>query len=136
MEIYQHTLKKSVSCCGVGLHSGKPVKLTIKPARDNHGLRFKLRGRSESMPAFLDRVVDTSLATTIAEKEMLFSTTEHLLGALSGLGIDNAMVELDSPELPIMDGSAGPFVHILKKASRKQQKSFRRMLYRLMRQLV
>lgn len=128
MEIFQHTLKKSVRFCGVGLHSGKPVELTIDPARANHGIRFKLRGRDESMPALMDRVIDTSLATTIAEKDMLFSTTEHLLGALAGLGIDNALVELDASELPILDGSAGPFVHILKKANRKKQKVHRRML--------
>lgn len=80
------------------------------------------------MPAYMDRVVDTSLATTLAEQDLLFSTTEHLLGALSGLGIDNALVELDAAELPIMDGSAGPFVHILRKVKRKEQKASRRIL--------
>lgn len=128
MEIYQHTLGKAVSFCGIGLHSGKPVKLKVNPARANHGIRFKIEGRADSMPAFMDRVVDTSLATTIAENDMVFSTTEHLLGALAGLGIDNALVELDAPELPIMDGSAGPFVRILKKANRKQQHCPRRLL--------
>jgi len=128
MEALQHTLKKAVSLRGIGLHSGYPVKLTIKPARANHGIRFKLADNDESMPAFLDRVIDTSLATTIADKDMVFSTTEHLLGALTGLGIDNALVELDAPELPIMDGSAGQFVRVLQKASRKTQKSRRRFL--------
>ncbi len=128
MEIYQHTLKKSVSFCGVGLHTGAPVQLTISPAPANSGIRFKLKGNDHSMPAYMNRVVDTSLATTIADEGMVFSTTEHLLGALSGLGIDNALVELDAPELPIMDGSAGPFVHILKKVSRKEQKVCRRIL--------
>jgi len=128
MEIYQHTLKKSVNFCGVGLHTGAPVQLTISPARANSGIRFKLKGNDTSMPAYMNRVVDTQLATTIADKDLVFSTTEHLLGALSGLGIDNALVELDAPELPIMDGSAGPFVHILKNISRKEQKSSRRIL--------
>ncbi len=128
MEIFQHTLKKPVRFCGVGLHSGKPVKLTVTPARVDHGIRFKLSDSDDTMPAFMNRVVDTRLATTIAEKDMVFSTTEHLLGALAGLGIDNALVELDSPELPIMDGSAGPFVHILKKANRKKQSSCRKVL--------
>ena len=128
MEIYQHTLKKSVSFCGIGLHTGAPVQLTISPARANSGIRFKLKGQDRSMPAYMNRVVDTQLATTIADKDMVFSTTEHLLGALAGLGIDNALVELDAPELPIMDGSAGPFVHILKKVNRKEQKACRRIL--------
>ena len=128
MEALQHTLKKSVSLRGIGLHSGYPVKLTIKPAKANHGIRFKLAGNDASMPAFMDRVIDTSLATTIAENDMVFSTTEHLLGALTGMGIDNALIELDAPELPIMDGSAGQFVHVLQKASRKTQKSRRRFL--------
>ena len=128
MEIYQHTLKKSVSFCGIGLHTGAPVQLTISPARANSGIRFKLKGNDTSMPAYMNMVVDTRLATTIADQGLVFSTTEHLLGALSGLGIDNALVELDAPELPIMDGSAGPFVHILKKASRKEQKVSRRIL--------
>ena len=113
MEAYQHTLKRKVSFCGVGLHSGQPVTLTVRPASADHGIRFKSAGQDNSMPAIMDRVVDTSLATTIAEKNMVFSTTEHLLAALSGLGIDNALVELDGSEVPIMDGSAGPFVHIL-----------------------
>jgi UDP-3-O-[3-hydroxymyristoyl] N-acetylglucosamine deacetylase len=104
------------------------VELTISPARANSGIRFKLKGNDASIPAYMNRVVDTQLATTIADKDLLFSTTEHLLGALSGLGIDNALVELDASELPIMDGSAGPFVHILKKISRKEQKSSRRIL--------
>ncbi len=128
MEKHQHTLKREVSFCGVGLHSGKPVTLTVKPAVDDHGVRFKIAGQESSVPAFMDRVVDTSLATTIAEKDMVFSTTEHLMAALAGLGIDNAIVELDGSEVPIMDGSAGPFVHILRKVSRKRQKSLRRVI--------
>jgi UDP-3-O-[3-hydroxymyristoyl] N-acetylglucosamine deacetylase len=128
MEKHQHTLKKQVSFRGIGLHSGKPVTLTVKPAEEDHGIRFKTAGQKSSMPAFMDRVVDTSLATTIAEKDMIFSTTEHLMAALAGLGIDNAIVELDGSEVPIMDGSAGPFVHIFNKANRKRQKSLRRIL--------
>ncbi len=128
MEASQYTLKKSVHFKGVGLHSGYPVDLTIKPAKANHGIRFKLTGNDQSMPAFIDRVIDTSLATTIAEKDMVFSTTEHLLGALTGLGIDNALVELNGPELPIMDGSAENFVNDLQKASRKMQKSQRQFI--------
>ena len=128
MDIYQHTLKKPVSFKGVGLHSGTPVKLTVNPAAADHGIRFKKQGSANSIPALMDRVVDTSLATTIAEEDMIFSTTEHLLAALAGMGIDNALVEMDGPELPIMDGSAGPFVHIFKKINRKRQDSFKPIL--------
>ncbi|HFQ80532.1 MAG TPA: UDP-3-O-acyl-N-acetylglucosamine deacetylase [Desulfobacterales bacterium] len=128
MESSQHTLKESISLSGIGLHSGYKVKLNIKPARANNGIRFKLIGRKQSMPALVDRVIDTSLATTIADKDMVFSTTEHILGALSGLGIDNATIELDAPEVPIMDGSAEEFVRLLQSANRKTQQSKRLFL--------
>jgi UDP-3-O-[3-hydroxymyristoyl] N-acetylglucosamine deacetylase len=128
MEASQHTLKNSVSFKGIGLHSGYTVDLTVNPAKANHGIRFKLAGNDHSMPAFIDRVIDTSLATTIADKDMVFSTTEHLLGALAGLGIDNAMIELNGPELPIMDGSAESFVNDLQKARRTTQKSKRQFI--------
>lgn len=130
MEIYQHTIERAVSFFGVGLHSGQPVKMVIKPAKANSGFRF-LRtdlDRQVTIPAFMDRVVDTRLATTLAEQEIIISTTEHLLAALVGLGIDNALIELDAAELPIMDGSAGPFVHVLKKMARKPQNALRRLL--------
>lgn len=130
MEPFQHTIRKAVSLRGIGLHSGKPVKLTIKPAEVNSGIRFMRSDimASAAIPASMNLVVDTRLATTIAEKETAIATTEHLLAALSGLEIDNAVIELDAAEVPIMDGSAGPFVRLLKKVDRRRQKGFRRML--------
>jgi UDP-3-O-[3-hydroxymyristoyl] N-acetylglucosamine deacetylase len=128
MEIYQHTISRSVTFNDVGLHTGEPVKVTISPALANHGIRFKRTGSEDSIPAFMDRVVDTSLAMTIADRGVVVSTTEHLLAALMGLGIDNAMIELDGPELPIMDGSAAPFVETLKKVSRTKQMACCRLL--------
>ncbi|MDH5298300.1 MAG: UDP-3-O-acyl-N-acetylglucosamine deacetylase [Desulfobulbaceae bacterium] len=130
MEPFQHTIRKNISIAGIGLHSGMPVNLTIKPAPVDTGIRFVRLdlGKESSVPAFMNRVVDTSLATTIAEDETAVSTTEHLLGALAGLGIDNAIVELDGSEVPIMDGSAGPFVHLLRKVQRRQQKAPKRVL--------
>ncbi len=130
MEPFQHTIRKKISFAGIGLHSGAPVTLTVKPAPVDTGIRFVRLdlGKESSVPAFMDRVVDTSLATTIAEEEAAVSTTEHLLGALAGLGVDNAVVELDSAEVPIMDGSAGPFVHLLKKVQRRRQKAPKRIL--------
>lgn len=128
MEIYQHTVKKPVSFAGTGLHSGQPVNMTVFPARAYHGIRFKRFGSDDTMPAFVDRVVDTSLATTIAERDMVVSTTEHLLAALMGLGIDNALIELDGNEVPIMDGSAAPFVEGLRRVNRTKQKACRRII--------
>lgn len=130
MDIQQHTIARAVTFVGVGLHSGQAVNMTIKPAPANSGFRFVRTDLDHcaTIPAFMDRVVDTRLATTLAEAETMISTTEHLLAALVGLGIDNATIELDAAELPIMDGSAGPFVHVLKKVARKPQQAFRRLL--------
>lgn len=130
MDMYQHTIAKKIRVGGIGLHSGRPVSLTIKPAKANSGIRF-VRADLEKkaiIPAVMGRIVDTNLATTIASDEAAVSTTEHLMAALFGLGIDNALIELDGSEVPIMDGSAGPFVHVLKKVRRRRQKSSRKMI--------
>lgn len=125
MEEYQHTLNKAVSFAGVGLHTGKPVKMRVKPARQNSGISFFRVDKKAVIPALFNQVADTRLATTIAMDEIKVGTTEHLLAALYGMGIDNAVIELDSDEVPIMDGSAGAFVHIFKKVQRKKQQSLR-----------
>lgn len=127
---YQHTLKKPISCCGVGLHSGRTVNLTIKPAQPNRGIQFCRTDlpHNVQIKAHMDKVVDTRLATTIGEKGITISTTEHLLAALSSFGIDNAEIEIDSAEVPIMDGSAGPFVQLLRKVGKKRQKQNRKFL--------
>jgi UDP-3-O-[3-hydroxymyristoyl] N-acetylglucosamine deacetylase len=128
LDPHQHTIKKAVSMRGIGLHSGKAVNLTIRPAEVDSGIRFVRSDVAVAIPASMSLVVDTRLATTIARNDTAIATTEHLLAALSGLGIDNAVIELDAPEVPIMDGSAGPFVHLLRKADRRRQKGFRRLL--------
>ena len=130
MELQQHTLKKAASFCGVGLHSGRQVNLTVKPAPANSGIKFVRTDLDNAeIPAFMDYVVDTSLATTLATDDgAVVSTVEHLLGALAGLGIDNAIIELDGPEVPIMDGSAGPFVHVLKRCGRQRLRACRQMV--------
>lgn len=130
MDIFQHTIRKSVSFAGVGLHSGNPVHLYVKPAAADSGICF-VRTDLDSrvtIPASLHRITDTRLATTLSKEDIQVGTTEHLLAALIGMGIDNAVVELDSDEVPIMDGSAGPFAHLLKKVERQQQKCKRVML--------
>ncbi len=130
METRQHTTKKKVSFAGVGLHSGKRVKLTVKPAPADTGIRFVRSDLDHkvTIPAYMNRVVNTFLATTISEDNVRISTTEHLLAALHGLGIDNAVIELDNNEVPIMDGSAAPFVRMLRKVERKRQKAARKVL--------
>ncbi|MEW6518093.1 MAG: UDP-3-O-acyl-N-acetylglucosamine deacetylase [Thermodesulfobacteriota bacterium] len=130
MDKWQHTISRTVSFAGVGLHSGKTVKLSIKPAGANAGIRFVRTdlGRKVMIPATLYRVTDTRLATTLAKDDVAVSTTEHLLAALAGMGIDNAVIELDNDEVPIMDGSAAPFAHVLKKVGRKRQKAARFLL--------
>lgn len=130
MDVYQHTVRNEVTFRGVGLHSGKSVKLAIKPAEANSGIHFVRTDmdRKRVIPAFMNRVVDTRMATTLAHDDIVISTTEHLLGALYGLGIDNARIELDGPEVPIMDGSAAPFVRILKRVGRKRQSAKRWMI--------
>ena len=127
---YQYTLRKSVSCCGVGLHSGRTVNLSIKPAPKNNGIRFF---RTDVLPdehikAHMNMVVDTRLATTIGNDNFHISTTEHLMAALQGFGIDNADIELDSAEVPIMDGSAEPFFQMMKSSGKKKQNGMRKAL--------
>jgi UDP-3-O-[3-hydroxymyristoyl] N-acetylglucosamine deacetylase len=119
----QKTIAREAHCSGIGVHSGKKVNLTIKPAPINHGIKF-VRTDLPSQPivsARFNKVVDTSLATVIGEDGFIISTIEHLMAALAGLNIDNALVEVDNYELPIMDGSAGPFVAMLKSAGSKIQ---------------
>ena len=113
----QRTLKRSVSCSGIGLHSGKKVRLRLKPAPVNHGIRFKrldLDGLEVSATA--ERVAGMNYATELAQDAASVGTVEHLLAALVGLGIDNVSVELNQAEVPIMDGSAASFVYLVHEA--------------------
>lgn len=121
----QRTLGNAVSCSGIGVHSGKTVNITIKPAPVNHGIKFTRIDLPDqpSIPANFNMVVDTSLATVIGHEGFIVSTIEHLMASLAGLSIDNALVEIDSYEVPIMDGSAGPFTELIQKAGIKNQSS-------------
>jgi UDP-3-O-[3-hydroxymyristoyl] N-acetylglucosamine deacetylase len=130
IEPHQYTVKRAVSCCGVGLHTGRTVNLTINPAPANTGIQFvrsDIAGRP-IIPARVERVVDTTLATTIGDGSNKISTTEHLMAALRAFGVDNAVIDLDSHETPIMDGSAGPFVRLLKTAGLHRQQALRKIL--------
>lgn len=127
---YQSTIRKSVHSSGIGLHSGKQATVTLSPAGANTGIRFvrKDLGTSSIVPAFMNRIVNTTMATTISEGQVSVATTEHLLAAINGLGIDNIIIEVDGPEVPIMDGSSAPFVDLLLEAGIRQQKSYRRLV--------
>ena len=127
---YQYTIRDNVSCCGVGLHSGRTANLTIKPALADAGISFTRTDidKSISISAHMDKVVDTRLATTIGNQGVTVSTTEHLLAALRSSGIDNVDIEVDSAEVPIMDGSAEPFIKLLRRAGKIRQDKLRKIL--------
>tara|TARA_R110001592_G_scaffold126401_1_gene337735 strand:+ start:2540 stop:3952 length:1413 start_codon:yes stop_codon:yes gene_type:complete len=121
----QKTIKNEFSIVGVGLHTGEKVTLTVKPAAGNHGFKFK-RVDVEGQPiinADADLVVDTSRGTTLEKNGIRVYTTEHILAALAGLEIDNALLELDGPEMPIMDGSAYPFVQLILEVGIEEQEA-------------
>lgn len=117
MSVKQRTLKTAVTISGVGLHTGKQTNLTFRPAPENHGYKFQrvdLPG-NPIINADVDNVVDTSRGTTLEQNGARIHTTEHVLAALVGLEIDNVLMEMDGPEMPIMDGSSMPFVEVLEK---------------------
>ncbi len=121
--IAQRTLKNSIRATGVGLHSGEKVFLTLKPAPVDTGIIFcrtDLEGQVK-IPAIAENVGETVLSTTLVKDGVRVDTIEHLMSALAGLGIDNAYVELSAGEVPIMDGSAGPFVFLIQSAGIQEQ---------------
>jgi len=126
----QRTVKEEVCCTGIGLHTGEKVQIKIRPAPCDTGIRF-VRTDLEGHPmveASFENVLDTTLATTIGAKGCKVSTIEHLMAAFFGLGIDNALVGLNGPEVPIMDGSAAPFVFLIKSAGIIEQKDPKRFI--------
>jgi|TARA_B110000444_G_scaffold252903_1_gene282877 UDP-3-O-[3-hydroxymyristoyl] N-acetylglucosamine deacetylase len=118
----QRTLSSKIKASGVGLHTGQKISLTLNPAPVNSGIIFSRTDvKSGSIKASLENVYDTRLSTTLSNNVAKISTVEHLLSALAGLGIDNALIELDGPEVPIMDGSARPFVFMIQSAGIQEQ---------------
>ena len=127
---YQRTIRKAVSLDGIGLHSGKPVRLMLSPAPADTGLVFRVSapGTQESEPisAAPESVVDSHYATTLGRAGVRIQTVEHLLAAAAGLWIDNLDIRLDATEVPAMDGSAKPFVALLLSAGRARLNARRR----------
>ena len=128
--IRQRTLRNSIRATGVGLHSGKKVYLTLRPAAINTGIVFRRVDLDPvvEIPATAENVGDTTLSTTLIKDGVRISTVEHLLSAMAGLGIDNAYVEMSAAEVPIMDGSAGPFVFLLQSAGIEEQTAAKKFI--------
>ena len=121
--LQQRTLKTAIRATGVGLHSGRKVYMTLRPAAPNSGIVFRRTDLEEPVEirAEAHRVGETMLGTTLIDGDVRVATVEHLMSALAGLGIDNCYVDLSAPEVPIMDGSAGPFVFLLQSAGIEEQ---------------
>lgn len=129
-KIYQKTIGGFISIGGVGLHSGKKAKITLRPAPENSGYIFVNVNEvfpSEIVASF-DKVLDTTLATTIGEGNVYFRTVEHLISALRGMDVDNVIVEVEGDEVPIMDGSSAPFVYLIKKVGIVEQRRYRKFI--------
>jgi len=126
----QHTIGNEVWCSGIGLHSGLKVSLRLKPAEDGYGIRFRRVDVSDSptIPASHGYIVNTFQATTIGFGGVVVSTIEHLAAALYSRGVDNVLVEVDGPEVPIFDGSAAPFLKMIDRAGVREQDSTRRFM--------
>jgi len=128
--IKQRTLRNTIRATGIGLHTGEKVYLTLKPAPIDSGITFR---RSDLSPpvdilARAESVGETTLSTTLVNGDVRVSTVEHLLSAMAGLGIDNAVVEVSAPEVPIMDGSAGPFVFLIQSAGIEEQPAAKKFI--------
>lgn len=126
----QRTLKNSIKATGVGLHTGRKVLMVLRPAAANAGIIFRRTDLDPviDIPARAENVGETTLGTTLSVEGAKVSTIEHLLSALAGLGVDNVIIELSADEVPIMDGSAGPFVFLLQSAGIEEQNAAKRFV--------
>lgn len=121
--IKQRTLKNTIRATGVGLHTGNKIYLTLHPAEINTGIKFRRVDLDEpvTIDAVPHNVGETALSTTLVKGDVKISTIEHLLSAMAGLGIDNALIDVTAAEVPIMDGSAGPFIFLIQSAGVREQ---------------
>lgn len=126
----QRTLKKPIRATGVGVHTGEKVYLTLLPAPINAGIVFRRTDCEPvvEIPARAEYVGDTTFCTTLVKDGVRIGTVEHLLSAMAGLGIDNAIIEVSAPEVPIMDGSSGPFVFLIQSAGIVEQNAKKRFI--------
>ena len=126
----QRTLKNSIQATGIGLHSGRKVYMTIRPAAENTGIVFRRLDLEPPVDVLADAdcVGETTLGTSLVQGDTSVATVEHLMAAMAGLGIDNAYVDLSAPEVPIMDGSAAPFVFLLQSGGIAEQNAPKRFI--------
>ncbi|MBL8135434.1 MAG: UDP-3-O-acyl-N-acetylglucosamine deacetylase [Acidobacteria bacterium] len=122
---FQQTLRRQVSCAGIGLHSGSKVSLTLKPAPAGTGVVFRRADLGVDIPATVDHVTAINLATVLGKDGATVETVEHLLAALVSAGVDNVIIELTQREVPIMDGSSAPFLFLIQEAGLKKQSAAR-----------
>ena len=130
--VRQRTLKSSIGCSGIGLHSGNRVAMVLHPAPENTGIRFRrtdVAGKGVEIQALWSSVGDTRMNTTLAgDHDVSIGTVEHLISAFSGAGIDNCLIDIGGPEVPVMDGSAAPFLFLIECAGVAEQNAPRRAL--------
>jgi len=128
--IYQRTLKNPIRATGVGVHTGKKIYLSLRPAPINSGIVFIRTDLDQDVDikACIENVGDTTLSSSLAKGNVKIATVEHLMAAFAGLGIDNAYVEVSAPEVPIMDGSAGPFIFLIQSAGIEEQPALKRFI--------
>ena len=127
----QHTLKNAINCSGVGVHSGHKVTLKLHPAAPDTGIVFHrtdIAGRGAVIPATWENAIETPLCTTLVQGDVKIATIEHLMSALVGMGVDNCRIEINSDEVPVMDGSAAPFLFLIECAGLQQQDAPRKVI--------
>lgn len=126
--VKQRTLDHSIRCSGIGLHSGRKIELVLYPADVDTGIVFVRSDLGVEIKGHVDSVVDTRLCTTIGNGEATISTVEHIMSALAGLGIDNARIEVNGAEVPVMDGSASPFIFLIQCAGIAEQSKAKKVI--------
>ena len=126
----QRTLKNSIKAVGIGLHTGKNINMELIPSEIDTGINFIRTDIDENLviPAIAENVGDTSLSTALVKKGVKISTIEHLLSAIAGLGVDNCLIKVDGPEVPIMDGSSSPFVFLIQSAGLEDQDALKKFI--------
>ena len=126
----QRTLRNSIKAVGIGLHTGKNINMELIPSDINTGINFIRTDIDENLiiPAIAENVGDTSLSTALVKDNVKISTIEHLLSAIAGLGVDNCLVKVDGPEVPIMDGSSSPFVFLIQSAGLEDQSALKKFI--------
>ena len=126
----QRTLRNPIKALGIGLHTGKNISMELLPSKVNTGINFIRTDIDESflIPAIAENVGDTSLSTALIKDDIKISTIEHLLSAIAGLGVDNCIIKVDGPEVPIMDGSSSPFVFLIQSAGLEEQDALKKFI--------